>query len=118
MDAREFLGRMMAALKGLMVRLRLERTQAPTTPKPRPPLAKAEAVPADPVERAKDFGLRYDEPIERCVQKRVRRLGIPGDQIRMIDPDCGYRLAVFHPMEARGGGVTIHGRINVNSGVL
>ena len=113
------MGRMTAAVKGLMGRLRRQRTQALTSKaKSRSPLANAEPIPADPAEHAQDFGLRYDEPIERCVPKRMRQLGVPEDQIGMIDPDCDYRLAAFHHWETNGGGVTIQGRINVNSGVF
>ncbi|HZW30552.1 MAG TPA: hypothetical protein VFF52_07590 [Isosphaeraceae bacterium] len=110
---------MTAVVKGLMGRLRVGRTKALSPPSiPRPPLAKAEPIPADPAEHAKDFSLRYYEPIERCVRERMRQLGVPEDKIGMIDPDCDYRLAAFHPLETNGGGVTIHGRINVNSGIF
>src|SRR5437763_14762992 len=102
MGARKLLGRTMAVIKGVICRLRPGRTRVPA-PKPRPPLAKAEPIPADPAEHAKDFGSRYYEPIERCVQERMRQVGVPEDQIGVIDPGCHYRLAAFHPLETDGG---------------
>ena len=64
------------------------------------------AVPADPVEHAKDFCARYDELLEAIARKRMREVGVPEDRIGMIDPDFNYRLAAFHPYGRSGAACT------------
>jgi len=84
----------------------------------RPTLAPPEHIPADPVEHAEDFALRYYEPLERYSRRRMRELGIPDNRIGAYDIDFDFRHAAFFPKERTGGENSTGARINLNSGVL
>jgi hypothetical protein len=117
MHTRGWISKLTAAAKGLAARLR---------PKPQPAMIgtppyarKLSAIPADPVEHAKDFALRYYEPLEAIARKRMREVGVPEDRISMLDADFNYRLAAFHPHQTDGGGVhPPTGRINLDAGIF
>jgi hypothetical protein len=117
MDVREFIARLKAMAKGLAGKLR---RQAPALPPQlrRPNPAAPERIPADPVEHAEDFALRYYEPLERYSRRRMRELGIPDDRIGAYDSDFDFRHAAFFPKERTGGENSPGARINLNSGVL
>jgi hypothetical protein len=117
MDGRRWISRIRAAAKGLVARLR---HKSPPAMIGTPPSARElSAIPADPVEHARDFALRYYEPLEAVTRKRMRQLGIPEDRIGMLDPEFDFRIAAFHPTELDGGGVhPPTGRINLDAGNL
>src|SRR5438132_8348859 len=117
MDARRWISRIAAAAKRLAARLRPKPSPAVIG---RPPAArKIPVIPADPAEHAKDFALRYYEPLEAVTRQRMRQLGIPEDRIGMIEPEFDFRIAAFHPAELDGGGVhPPTGRINLDAGNL
>jgi hypothetical protein len=75
MNTRGWIARITAAAKGLAARLQ---PKPPPAMMGTPPSArKLTAIPADPVEHAKDFALRFYEPLEAVTRKRfVRRPGI------------------------------------------
>jgi hypothetical protein len=117
MDTRGWISRLTAAAKELAARLRPVPGPAlvGTPPSALGPLA----IPADPVEHAKDFAVRYYELLEAIARKRMREVGVPEDRIGMLDADFNFRLAAFHPHQTDGGGVhPPTGRINLDAGVF
>src|SRR5437868_635159 len=111
MAGRGWISWITAAAKRLAARLRPEPPGMVGTP---PSAHKLPAIPADPSEHAKDFALRYYEPLETVTRQRMRQLGIPEDRIGMLDPEFDFRIAAFHPTELDGGGVhPPTGRINL-----
>ncbi len=82
-----------------------------------PPSARFPAIPADPAQHAVWSAHEWADVAETYVQKRMRRLGIPEQQIGVRRRERNYRRAAFVPGERDGGGITPDG-INVDSGVL
>ncbi len=82
-----------------------------------PPSARFPAIPADPADHAVRSAHEWSDVVETYVQKRMRQLGIPEQQIGVRRRERNYRRAAFVPGERDGGGITPDG-INVDSGVL
>ncbi len=117
MDVREFIARLKAVAKGLAGKLRRQEPAPPPLLR-RPNLTAPERIPADPIEHAEDFALRYFEPLDGYTRRRMRELGIPDDRIGAFDIDFDFRHAAFFPKERTGGENSPGARINLNSGVL
>jgi hypothetical protein len=86
MDAQGFLARIKAAVKRLADRLRRLEPGSPRRLR-RPNLVPPEHIPADPVEHAGDFALRYYELLEGYSRRGMRELGIPDTRIGAYDID-------------------------------
>jgi hypothetical protein len=117
MDAQRFPARIKAAAKRLADKLRRLEPGSPRRLR-RPNLVPPEYIPADPVEHAEDFALRYYELLEGYSHRRMRELGIPDTRIGAYDIDFDFRHAAFFPKERTGGENSPGARINLNSGVL
>src|SRR4051794_18755022 len=83
-----------------------------------PPMERKSDIPEDPAEHAVQFSADWCDRPEIQARDRLKRLGIPDDQIGAVDRELGGRVAAFHPKEETGGGISPGRRINLNSGVF
>jgi hypothetical protein len=71
----------------------------------------------DPAARARDFAMRYAEPMDYHAARRMSELGIPDDQIGRPDPDAGGRWRAFFSHQSDDGGV-VGDQINADAGLF
>jgi hypothetical protein len=72
----------------------------------------------DPAAHAKDFALRYAEPLDYAVSQRMMELGIPDDRIGTRNVGHGPPRLAFQPHGEVGGHIYASGEILVDSGLL
>jgi hypothetical protein len=81
-----------------------------------PPSARYPAIPAEPVEHAVRSAREWRDVAETYVEKRMKELGIPKDNVGATDPYRRKPLHTFDPDRTVGGNITTG--ITGNSGVL
>lgn len=83
-----------------------------------PPSARFPAIPADPVEHAIRSADEWADVAEAYIQKRMRELGIPEQQIGAPDHERSSVRHAFLPGETKGGTNDFAARLFVDSAVL
>jgi hypothetical protein len=83
-----------------------------------PGLSLGVQVPADPVEHASQFALKWWDKLDEYAAVRMEELGIPLERIGLSDHKHGIPWCAFNPFDKTGGGFGPGGRIELDSGVF